>query len=138
MADIEFTDNSLKVKAAMTEAMTAWLYEAALAVEAQVKQNTAVDTGQTKGSWEHNVDESKCEAVVGSPMENAVWEEFGTGEYALNRNGRRGGWFYEDAEGNGHFTYGKKPRRALHRAFESKKTAVIRRAEQIMKSEMEK
>lgn len=138
MADIEFTDNSIKVKAAMSDAMTAWLNEAALAIESQVKQNTAVDTGQTKGSWDHSVDESKGEAVVGSPLENAIWEEFGTGEYALNGNGRKGGWFYEDDKGNGHFTHGKKPRRALHRAFESKKTAVIRRAEQIMKSEMEK
>ena len=136
MANIEFTDNSIKVKAAMTEAMIAWLYEAALLVEAQVKQNTAVDTGQLKGSWAHTVDESKQEAVVGSPLENAIWEEFGTGEYALNGDGRKGGWFYEDAEGNGHFTHGKRPRRALHKAFETKKTSVIRRADQIMKSEI--
>lgn len=138
MADVEFTDNSIKVKSAMTEAMISWLYEAAYAIESQVKQNTAVDTGQTKGSWDFSVDESKGEAVVGSPLENAIWEEFGTGEYALNGNGRKGGWFYEDDKGNGHFTHGKKPRRALYKAFESKKTAVIRRAEQITKSEMEK
>lgn len=138
MADVEFTDNSIKVKAAMTDAITAWLYEAAHAIESQTKQNTAVDTGQTKGSWDCSVDESKGEAVIGSPLENAIWEEFGTGEYALNGNGRKGGWYYEDDKGDGHFTYGKKPRRALHRAFESKKSAVIRRAEQIMKSEMGK
>jgi hypothetical protein len=27
---------------------------------------------------------------------NAVYEEFGTGEYAFNGNGRKGGWFYVD------------------------------------------
>lgn len=136
MADVEFTDNSARVIAAMNHAVTAWLYEAANALESQVKQNTAVDTGQTKGSWDFNVDESKREAVVGSPLENAIWEEFGTGEYALKGNGRKGGWFYVDTEGNGHFTHGKKPRRALFNAFESKKTDIVRRAEQIMKSEM--
>lgn len=136
MADVEFTDNSARVIAAMNHAVAAWLHESANLLESQVKQNTAVDTGQTKGSWDFNVDESKREAVVGSPLENAIWEEFGTGEYALKGNGRKGGWFYVDAEGNGHFTHGKKPRRALFNAFESKKTDIVRRAEQIMKSEM--
>ena len=75
-------------------------------------------------------------ATVGSPLENAVWEEFGTGEYALNGDGRKGGWFYEDDEGKGHFTRGKKPRRALHRAFETKKTPLIKLAEEIFKSEI--
>lgn len=134
---VEFTDNSVKVKAAMSDALTKWLYEAAHTIQSQTKQNTAVDTGQTKGSWDFTVDESAGEAVVGSPLENAIWEEFGTGEYALKGNGRKGGWVYVDAEGNGHFTHGKRPRRALFNAFETKKTAVIKRAEQIIKSEME-
>lgn len=76
-------------------------------------------------------------ALVGSPLENAVWEEFGTGDYALNGNGRKGGWAYEDDYGEWHFTHGKRPRRALHNAFETKKSALIRRAEEIMKSELE-
>lgn len=137
MESIELIDLSEEVKGALNRAAAKWLYEAAAAIESQTKQNTAVDTGQLKGSWDHNVDESKGEAIVGSPLENAIWEEFGTGEYALNGDGRKGGWFYEDAEGKGHFTHGKKPRRALHKAFEAKKTAIIRRAEQIIKSEME-
>jgi hypothetical protein len=133
---IKFTDNSAKAKSAMNGAMKKWLYEASAAINSQVRQNTAVKTGQLKGSWETNVDETKGEAQVGSPLENAIWEEFGTGEYAQEGNGRKGGWVYVDEKGQGHFTYGKKPKRALHTAFESKKTAVIRRAEEIMKSEM--
>lgn len=136
MDDVIIIDNSFVVKEALGKLEEKFLTEAALVIESQVKQNTAVDTGQLKGSWEHIVDSSKGEAIIGSPLENAVWEEFGTGEYALNGNGRKGGWFYEDAQGNGHFTHGKKPRRALFKAFESKKTAVIRRAEQIIKTEM--
>lgn len=133
---VELTDNSIKVKAALNDAAVKFLYEAAHTIQSQTKQNTAVDTGQLKGSWDFAVDESKGEAVIGSPLENAIWEEFGTGEYALNGDGRKGGWFYEDAEGNGHFTYGKKPRRALYKAFETKKTPVIKLAEHIVKSEM--
>lgn len=58
-------------------------------LEAQVKRNTRVDTGQTKGSWTYKVDEANGEAMVGSPQENAIWEEFGTGQYALNGDGER-------------------------------------------------
>ena len=43
--------------------------------------------------WTYQVDESKLEATIGNPMENAIWEEFGTGEYALNGDGRKGKWY---------------------------------------------
>ena len=65
-------------------------------------------------------------ATVGSPLENAIWEEFGTGEYALKGDGRKGGWFYEDEEGVGHFTHGKKPSRALHNAVTTKKAKLVK------------
>ena len=133
---IELIVNSIAVKKALDNAAIAWLHDASHSIESQTKQNTAVDTGQLKGSWQSIVDEQEGIATIGSPLENAIWEEFGTGEYALNGDGRKGGWFYEDEKGNGHFTYGKKPRRALFKAFETKKTAVIKRAEEIFKSEV--
>ena len=133
---IELIVNSIAVKKALDNAAIAWLHDASHSIESQTKQNTAVDTGQLKGSWQSIVDEQEGVATIGSPLENAIWEEFGTGEYALNGDGRKGGWFYEDKKGNGHFTYGKKPRRALFKAFETKKTAVIKRAEEIFKSEV--
>lgn len=104
------------------------LEEAAGELESQVKRNTAVKTGQTKNSWSHNVHDwgDEFEAEVGSDYENAIWEEFGTGEYALNGDGRKGGWFYEDAEGNGHFTHGKKPRRPFHKAYITLKPKLIK------------
>lgn len=133
---IELIVNSVAVKAKLSEATMQWLAEASHSIESQTKQNTAVDTGQLKNSWQSIVDEQEGVATIGSPLENAIWEELGTGEYALNGDGRKGGWFYEDEKGNGHFTYGKKPRRALFKAFETKKTAVIKRAEEIFKSEV--
>lgn len=153
---IELKDDSIKVKAKLNDAVIKLLYEAAEVIKSQVKQNTAEDSTDTKTSWEAVVNESKGEAVIGSPLENAIWEEFGTGEYALEKV-RNTPW-YVPVDGyvgkkkpsyngkvvivygkNGKAYYktnGKKPRRALHNAFETKKTAVIKRAEQIIKSEM--
>lgn len=133
MADVKFEDNSMKVKAAIDEALLQFLEKAASELQSQAARGTPVDTGQLKGSWAHTVDESNLEAKIGSPLENAIWTEFGTGEYALEGNGRKGGWFYKDDKGQGHFTHGKKPVRMLHNAFEQTKGKIIKRAEQIMK-----
>lgn len=131
---VKFTDYSAKVKAAIDDAAIAYLYEAAGELETQVKRNqTRTDTAQTKNAWTYTVDESSGEAVVGNPLENAIWEEFGTGEYALNGDGRKGGWFYKDKKGDGHYTHGKTPLRALHNAFTTLKPKLIRRAEQVLK-----
>ena len=129
MADVHFQDNSVKVLRAIDRAVIAFLEEAAGELESQTKRNTRVDTGQTKNSWAHMVYESKAEAIVGSPLENVIWEEFGTGEYAIDGNGRKGGWFYVDAKGNGHFTRGKKPSRAFHNAKTDCEPKIIKAAQ---------
>lgn len=116
MADIEFHDNHIAVTGAIKEAAIAFLKEAAGELQAQAQRNTRVDTGQTKGAWDYKVEESTLEAIVGNPLENAIWEEMGTGEYALNGDGRKGGWYYVDVKGKGHFTHGKRPSRAFHNA----------------------
>ena len=133
---VQFQDFRLKVKGALDDACIAYLYEASGEIEAQVKKNTRVGSGQLKNSWTYEVDEAKGEAHIGSPLENAIWEEFGTGEYALNDDGRKGGWHYKDDEGKWHHTFGKTPNRALHNAFVTLKSALIRRAEQVLKGRM--
>ena len=129
MADITFKDNSINVKDAITEAAIAYLHEASGEMVAQTARNSRVDTGQTKGSWNYSVNEDTMESQVGSPLENAIWEEFGTGEYALEGNGRKGGWFYTNKDGEKVFTRGKKPNRALWNAFQTLKPKLIKRAE---------
>ena len=112
----------------------AWLEEASGEVEARTKSNAKVDTGRTKNSWEHRVDENKLEAEVGSRYKNALWEEFGTGIYALNGDGRKDvPWFYKDAEGKGHMTSGKKPRRAFFNAYNNLKGAIMRECQRRFK-----
>ena len=121
----------------MAELSYSVLEEVAGELESQVKRNTAVKTGQTKNSWTHRVTGSmmagEYKAIVGSPMENAIWEEFGTGEYALNGDGRKGGWFYKDEDGVGHFTHGKHPRRPLHKAYSSMKNKLVKRIHDVFK-----
>lgn len=133
MSEVEFTDNSVAVKHAIQAAAVAWLLEAGGEIESQVKRNTAVDTGQLKGSWKDVVDEEKLEAVIGSPLQNAIWEEFGTGEYALNGDGRKTPWSYKDAKGKWHYTHGKKPRRALYNAFTRLKPKLVQLAKEKFK-----
>ena len=133
---VEFQDNRIEVKAAICSAIIAFLHEACGELEAQTKRNSKVKTGQTKGSYENAVDEAELTGYVGSNYENAIWEEFGTGEYALNGDGRKGGWCYEDEQGKWHFTYGKKPRRPLFNAFTALRSKLIARAEQIMQERM--
>lgn len=133
---VEFTDNSAQVISALNEAVIAYLHEAGGELQAQAKRNSRVGTGQLKNSWDYRVDESKGVATVGSPLENAIWEEFGTGEYALNGDGRKGGWYYQDEKGQWHHTYGKKPHRAFNRAFVSLKPALIERAKEALKARL--
>lgn len=133
MAGVKFEDFRVKVHAAIDEKALQFLEEAASEIESAARRNSRVDTGQLKGSWDHIVDASAQKATIGSPLENAIWEEFGTGEWAEHGDGRKGGWAYKDAKGNWHFTIGKLPNHTLQRAFNKKKAAIKRRARQIFK-----
>lgn len=118
---VEFTDNTAKIKAALSEGVIGFLHEAGGEIQAKTQRNSRVDTGQTKGSYKYMVDEGKDESTVavGSDLENAIWEEFGTGEYALHGDGRKGGWVYQDVTGVWHYTRGKTPKQPLTKAFQS-------------------
>lgn len=126
---VEFKDFSKIVLQKIHEIGEIFLEEVGGEVEAQTKRNTKVKTGKTKGSWEHVVNADKMEVQVGSRYKNALWEEFGTGIYALNGDGRKKvPWVYKTPDGKFHSTVGKKPRRALYRAYTSKRNLIIREA----------
>lgn len=132
--EIKFTDNSIACKKAIAQAAKAFLIEAGGELVSQTKRNTTrVDTGKTKGSWTYALDLVKYEALIGSRLENAIWEEFGTGQYALKGNGRKTPWRYKDAKGNWHTTTGKKPSRALFKAFTKLKPKIQKMAEEKFK-----
>lgn len=130
---VEFEDNRIEVKDMLESAAIAFLNEAAGEVQSAAQRNSRVKTGQTRGSYEYQVDEGSLEAEIGSGLENAIWEEFGTGEYALNGDGRKGGWTYRDEKGEYHHTYGKSPNRPLYNAFVATRDKIIKMAEEKFK-----
>ena len=131
--EVIFEDFTIKVKKAMDDGINAVLEECAGELESQIKRNSRVDTGKTKNSFRHKVVDSEHTAYIGSDYENAIWEEFGTGEYAIHGDGRKGGWFYVDAKGDGHFTHGKKPSRAFWNAYTSMKSIIIKQIQDSLK-----
>ena len=131
---VQFKDYSKIVINKMNDSAVNWLIEASGEIEAQTKENTKVVTGQTRGSWDHKVNESKMEAEVGSRYKNALWEEFGTGIYALNGDGRKTPWVYKNPKDNKFYaTVGKKPRRALYKAYTGLKNKLIKSAQERFK-----
>lgn len=119
MADnVKFQDFSFKVKADLNEVSINWLDETGFAIASHAQRNCKTDYEdggkQLKGSYKHEVNESAGEVQIGSPLEAAYWEEFGTGEYAdTHKNGgkpgRQGWWVYtpddEGPEGYKSHTY---------------------------------
>lgn len=108
--NVEFKDYSMQCKAALDDETIAWLHTWGPEVAAQAARNCTMegDLGkQLRGSYDSTVDESKGEALAGTPMEAGYWEEFGTGEYAAKGNGRDGWWIYisGQASGGGGATY---------------------------------
>lgn len=114
---VEFKDNSIHVKAELNSATIAWLEEMSALLESQVKRNTKGGDSGLRDQWQHHVDKSKGEAIVGHPMELAIWYEFGTGIYAQNGDGRKDvPWHYQDDDGKWHATKGMHPHRPLQMA----------------------
>ena len=130
MASVQFIDNTIEVIGAIKDAALMFLEESAGELESQAMRNTRVDTGQTKGAWSHKIEESALQAIVGNPLENAIWEEFGTGEYAVNGNGRKTPWRYQDVRGNWHTTTGKRPSRAFEKAKAEAEPKIVQAAKE--------
>lgn len=137
MANVVFEDYTMEVQAKIADCIEPALEECAGEVISQTKRNSRVDTGQTKNSFQHRVSGSimagEWQAHMGSNHENAIWEEFGTGEHALNHDGRKGGWVYKDAKGDWHYTTGKKPSRAFFKAYTALKNKLIKRLQDSLK-----
>ena len=131
---VKFTDNSAKVINNIEKKAIAFLEEAKATFSAQAADNSPVDTGALKKSFvtDSIVVDKEHTAYIGSSLEYAVYQEYGTGEYALEGNGRQGGWVYKDPKtGERRFTRGTKPKRMLYHAFQSKKEKVKRRGREI-------
>lgn len=130
---IEFTNNSKEIKRLLADECKQFLTDAGQIVKSQVRDLSRRKSGQLKDSFNYHIttDDGDMAVKIGSPLENAIWEEFGTGEYALEGNGRKGGWYYEDEKGEGHFTHGKTPSRALYYAIKNSRSAIESRLKEL-------
>lgn len=124
--DFNFEDNSKEVKDQFHDVSEEAMLAALLLVEGQAKALARVSTGEMRDRIDHRVTTNGSQVMgqVGSPNEHAIYNEFGTGEFAENGAGRKGGWVYQDPSGEWFFTWGMEPRPFLRPAFRATKKQV--------------
>lgn len=104
---VKFEDFSMEVIAELNDTTIAWLYETAEEIKSQAQRNTSQEgwtsseRSQLRGSYTAQVDEGEGKAQVGSPLEQAYWEEWGTGEHAAHKDGRKDWWIYIPGQNGG-------------------------------------
>ena len=159
--NVVFEDFSVEVKGAIQQKAISFLEEVGGELRSRTQRNSRRKTSQTAVSYEYKVDEGKLAVHIGSDYPNAIWEEFGTGSHALHGDGRKGWWVYVTGNSvkkastdsksysspeqakmavailrekglDAHMTQGKTANRPMWKAFESFKSGIIRRAEEIL------
>ncbi|MGX7200061.1 HK97-gp10 family putative phage morphogenesis protein [Enterococcus nangangensis] len=95
-------------------------------LKSAIKANAPVQTGHLRDfiSYQIKKEGASIVGVVGSPDEYAVYVEYGTGEFAENGAGRKGGWAYQAPDGKWYFTYGMQPTKFMREAFRQNKSQV--------------
>lgn len=95
---VEFKDFSIEVKAALNDITRGWLHTWANEIASQAKDNCVMkdDHGQLRKSYRADVDDGAGKARIGTPLESGYWEEYGTGEHAVQSPHRTGWWVYID------------------------------------------
>lgn len=124
--DFTFEDKSKEVKQQFHEVSEEAMLAALLFIEGQAKALAAVRTGEMRDRIDHKIigKGSNIKGQVGSPNEHAIYVEFGTGEFAENGAGRKGGWVYQDPSGQWFFTWGQDPQPFLRPAFRRNRKVV--------------
>ena len=112
------------------------LTKSCLMVEAQAKVNCPVDDGQLRQSIGSEVKGNI--GVIGTNVEYAPYVHQGTGIYAVNGDGRKTRWKYQDAKGEWHSTIGQQPNPFLERALDANREEIIDTFKEEIKREVER
>lgn len=156
ISDIRIETHEREVTQAIREALLALLEEAGGEVETQAAANSPVASSQLKGNWQHIVDGGEMKVTIGNTTEHSIYMEMGTGEYAVEGNGRKGGWYIPIgggvSEGTANrygwpivygkdgkkfaFTRGARPRRMLFNAMQDMAGAIQARANEIIRGRL--
>ena len=78
VVDIKITDNTEEVEEALTEQVIAWLEAIGEDAAGTAADKAPVDTGRLKGSISSAVVESEKAVYIGTNVEYAPYQEFGT------------------------------------------------------------
>ena len=78
MADVNITDNSAEILAALGEQLGVALEAVGLKAEGYAKRKAPVDTGRLRNSISHAVSEEESAAYIGTNVEYAPYVEMGT------------------------------------------------------------
>lgn len=123
----DFQDNSKDLKKQLNNVSEEAMEAALLFIEGQAKSLAPVgNSGELRDKIDHQVESRGKDIIgkVGSPLEHALYVEFGTGEFAENGAGRKGGWSYQDPSGEWFFTWGQDPQPFIRPAFRRNKKQI--------------
>lgn len=112
----------------MTNGIEEQMLEAAQFVESVAREKAPKDTGALKGSIESKVERNGnvITGIVFTPVEYAPYQEFGTGLFAVNGDGRKTGWAYEDPKtGEKVWTRGNRPHPFMGPALRENKDVIL-------------
>ena len=117
-----FKDNSKQCKDAIKGAYEKWLYAVGELLVSSIRPLIPVDTSNLKTSLDYKIDVDNMTVTIGVGEQYAIYVEFGTGEYAENGQGRKGGWVYKDPQtGETIFTHGSHPKPFMRPGYRSQK-----------------
>lgn len=107
--------------------MTSAMQDACNLVEGAAKDKAPKDTGALRRSITSKVEVTgnSIEGIVFTPLEYAPYQEYGTGLFAENGNGRKTPWVYMDDKGNYHYTRGQHPQPYMRPALQENKDKII-------------
>lgn len=137
--NVTLKDNRILIENKLKVNITRFLYEVGGEFVAGVVRRSRTDTFETRNSYTYQVANypDHAEVTVGSPKENAIWEEFGTGEFALKGNGRKGGWkYYDEDDDRWYFTWGKKPNEPMTRTWNALKSKIRKRLKEVIQGSL--
>lgn len=84
---VELKDYTDKILSSFERKANTFLLEVKESISSQASINSPIDTGNLSRSFltDSFVNKSEKTAYIGSSLKYSVWQEFGTGEYALER-----------------------------------------------------
>lgn len=123
MAEVEFKGLDKIIakldKMQDTSTIVSAMQDACDLVEGSAKYKAPKDTGALKRSITNRVEVigNEVSGIVFTPLEYAPYQEYGTGLFAENGNGRKTPWVYKDDKGKYHYTHGQHPQPFLRPAL---------------------